>query len=219
MDWSNFVRFTLHIMYPYRNFFSIRAHVFPSHKAWTKMADTQITFSIVFLFSFLSCVLSFTGICHENLIHSKTSSFAQVIACRLFGTKPLPTVIHFIDAYIRHQTPMSYLTFLTIRTYRAFHIHISRVFLFISSNRGYNALPPVFSNFYTKDPTMSMYLTFGRSSPRAREHSRDVSLTLFFLDKMAAISQTIISDAFSWMKKFVFCLKFHWPIDNNPALV
>ena len=28
--------------------------------------------------------------------------------------------------------------------------------------------------------------------------------------KMAAISQTIFSDAFSWMKSFVFWLKFHW---------
>ena len=30
------------------------------------------------------------------------------------------------------------------------------------------------------------------------------------LDKMAAISQTIFSDAFSSMKNFVFWLKFHW---------
>ena len=29
------------------------------------------------------------------------------------------------------------------------------------------------------------------------------------LDKLTAISQTIISDAYSWMKSFVFCLKFH----------
>ena len=32
------------------------------------------------------------------------------------------------------------------------------------------------------------------------------------LDKMAAISQTIFSDAFSLMKNFVFCLKFHWSV-------
>ena len=41
-------------------------------------------------------------------------------------------------------------------------------------------------------------------------------------DKMAPISQTIFSNAFSWMKKFVFfSLKFipKGPIDNNPALV
>ena len=30
------------------------------------------------------------------------------------------------------------------------------------------------------------------------------------LDKMAAILQTVFSDAFSWMKSFVFWLKFHW---------
>ena len=29
------------------------------------------------------------------------------------------------------------------------------------------------------------------------------------LDKMAAISQTMFSDALSWMKRFVFRLKFH----------
>ena len=32
------------------------------------------------------------------------------------------------------------------------------------------------------------------------------------LDKMAAMSQTIFSDAFSWMKSFVFWLKFHWSL-------
>ena len=50
-------------------------------------------------------------------------------------------------------------------------------------------------------------------------------LTHLPLDKMATISQTIFSDAFSWMKMFVFwckiSLKFvrKCPIDNNPALV
>ena len=45
------------------------------------------------------------------------------------------------------------------------------------------------------------------------------------LDKMAAISQAILSDAFSRMKKFgillTISLKFvpKGPIDNNPALV
>ena len=31
-------------------------------------------------------------------------------------------------------------------------------------------------------------------------------------DKMAAISQKVFSDAFSWMKNFVFWLKFHWSL-------
>ena len=30
--------------------------------------------------------------------------------------------------------------------------------------------------------------------------------------QMAAISQTIFSDAFSWMKNFVFWIKFHWSL-------
>ena len=43
-------------------------------------------------------------------------------------------------------------------------------------------------------------------------------------DKMAAISQMIFSDAFSWWRSFVFWLKFHWslflvPIDNKLVLV
>ena len=37
-------------------------------------------------------------------------------------------------------------------------------------------------------------------------------LTHLSLDKMAAISQTIFWDAFSWMKNFVFLSKFHWSL-------
>ena len=43
--------------------------------------------------------------------------------------------------------------------------------------------------------------------------------------QMDAISQTIFSNAFSWMKMFEFRLKFHWifvpkcPINNIPAMV
>ena len=37
-------------------------------------------------------------------------------------------------------------------------------------------------------------------------------LTHLPLDKMAAISQKIFSDAFLWMKSFVFWLKFHWSL-------
>ena len=47
-------------------------------------------------------------------------------------------------------------------------------------------------------------------------------LTHLPLEKMAAVSQTIFSDAFSCMKSFAFWFKFHWRSflrDNNPALV
>ena len=37
-------------------------------------------------------------------------------------------------------------------------------------------------------------------------------LTHLPLDKMATVSQTIFSDAFSWMKMFEFWLKFHWSL-------
>ena len=44
--------------------------------------------------------------------------------------------------------------------------------------------------------------------------SKHISLTYepTPLDKMAAISQAIISGAFSWMKMFAFWLKFHWSL-------
>ena len=37
-------------------------------------------------------------------------------------------------------------------------------------------------------------------------------LTHLLLDKMAAISQTIFSDAFSWMKRCAFWSKCHWSL-------
>ena len=37
-------------------------------------------------------------------------------------------------------------------------------------------------------------------------------LTHLPMQKMIAISQTTFSNAFSWMKSFVFCLKFHWSL-------
>ena len=39
------------------------------------------------------------------------------------------------------------------------------------------------------------------------------------LDKMAAISQTIFSDAFPWMKNFIFRLKFHWSLFLRVQLI
>ena len=47
---------------------------------------------------------------------------------------------------------------------------------------------------------------YGQSIYRSRLGTQFTYLTL---DKMATISQTIISDAFLWMKSFVFRLKFH----------
>ena len=44
-------------------------------------------------------------------------------------------------------------------------------------------------------------------------------LTHLPLDKMAAISQTIFSNAFSWMKSLVFWLQFHWSLFLRVQLV
>ena len=38
------------------------------------------------------------------------------------------------------------------------------------------------------------------------------ALTHLSLDKMAAILQTVFSDAFSWMKIFIFWSEFHWSL-------
>ena len=54
-----------------------------------------------------------------------------------------------------------------------------------------------------------------------------VILTHWGWDKIDSIWYTILSGAFSWMKSYVFWLRFHWslffshkyPIDNIPALV
>ena len=43
-------------------------------------------------------------------------------------------------------------------------------------------------------------------------NSRSITPHPHPLDKMAAISQTIYSDAFPWMKSFQFWLKFHWSL-------
>ena len=46
-----------------------------------------------------------------------------------------------------------------------------------------------------------------------------VRLTRLLLNKIVAISQTIFSDAFSWMKSFVFWLKFHWSLFPSVQLI
>ena len=51
---------------------------------------------------------------------------------------------------------------------------------------------------------LSLSLNVSTSAPE--------ELTHLSLDKMAAISQTIFSDVFSWMKSFVFWLKFQWSL-------
>ena len=43
-------------------------------------------------------------------------------------------------------------------------------------------------------------------------------LTSYPLDKVATISQTLFSDAFSWMTSFVFWLKIHWSLFQRVQL-
>ena len=58
----------------------------------------------------------------------------------------------------------------------------------------------------------------GCTSMTRRKFYKDLSVPIkaslrhIPLDKMAAISKTTISDAISWMKSFVFWLRFHWSL-------
>ena len=56
------------------------------------------------------------------------------------------------------------------------------------------------------EPMLTQVLEHHMKSPRANE------LTNWGRDKMAAISQTTFSNAFSSMKMFEFRLKFHWSL-------
>ena len=68
-------------------------------------------------------------------------------------------------------------------------------------------------------------MTSPRRSKITNKTTATLPLTHLSLDKMVAISQTTFSNAFSWMKSFVFRFEFHWifthngPIHNIPALV
>ena len=48
--------------------------------------------------------------------------------------------------------------------------------------------------------------------------SRGNELTHWGRDKMAAIFQTTVSNAFSWMKLYEFWLKFHWSLSQGVQL-
>ena len=60
----------------------------------------------------------------------------------------------------------------------------------------------------------------GRSTTKSREVSKpwDWVLTHWGRDKMAVISQTTFSGAFSWMKMYEFWLTFHWNLFSRVQL-
>ena len=74
-----------------------------------------------------------------------------------------------------------------------------------------------------RGPYSPYKLTLWWSGSRGSRHSTTLlsnrlvyslykSLTHWGRDKMAAISQTIFSNAFSWMKRYKFRLSFHWSL-------
>ena len=85
------------------------------------------------------------------------------------------------------------------RKYCITHIFIDRILKFAVNNTWYFV-------WYTEPrPSAAIY--------RPPMHRNDISrnsLTHLPLDKMGVISQPTHSNAFSWMKMFVFWSKFHW---------
>ena len=62
------------------------------------------------------------------------------------------------------------------------------------------------------DSAMSWRGLSVQSSPQLWHIQSKISLTHLPVDKMAAISWTTFSNAFSWMKSFVFWIDFHWSL-------
>ena len=57
--------------------------------------------------------------------------------------------------------------------------------------------------------TCQWYLKNKGNSRRFHDPIMHCSISYLPLNKMAAVSQTVFSDAFSWMQSFIFWLKFH----------
>ena len=72
----------------------------------------------------------------------------------------------------------------------------------------------IISKYITLDFTIHCQLIFHCSLKH-----RSLMLTHLPLDKMTAISQTIYSGEFSWMKSPVFLLKFHWSLSPMIQLI
>ena len=68
----------------------------------------------------------------------------------------------------------------------------------------------VMTNYYLGLPKLQLWwILFGEASSTLNE------LTHWGRDKMDAISQTTLSNSFSWMKMLEFRLKFHWNLFHN----
>ena len=63
-------------------------------------------------------------------------------------------------------------------------------------------------NYHIQDWSSSLWFTLTLQSPYTDRNT----LTHWGRDKMAAISQTTFSNAFSWMKMYEFRLRFHWSL-------
>ena len=68
----------------------------------------------------------------------------------------------------------------------------------------------VFLNLYLDQPITKGDTSQSRTMSQTSQSPTAAGLTHLPLNKMAAISQTTFSNAFSWMKSFIFWFEFHW---------
>ena len=87
-----------------------------------------------------------------------------------------------------------------------------------------SALKEISSNWvgftnYSEHPVLT-YPFARQQTSRLISQRRELVFNSFPLDKMAAISETTFSNAFSWMEMLEFWFKLHWNLslrDNNSA--
>ena len=157
------------------------------------------------------------------------SALVQVMACRLFGTKPLPEpMLNYYQFNPQQQTSAKlepkYILFIDEN---ALENVVCEMAVILYWEIWVNVIHPM----YGKTPTqiISQYTWNGHTVPKMDGHDTSINQSIAYilrtehikhpwislfrlLDKMAAIPQTIFSGAFSWMKCFLFWLKFHWSL-------
>ena len=137
----------------------------------------------------------------------------QLMARLLWGGDPLPEPM--LNYYQSHYGKQISVKFQSKYTY----LHSRKTFENVVCTMAVIVWHMTFSSAH-EDKVRILLMTMQFLLSATHQHP----LTDLPLDNIAAISQTIFSDAFSWMKSFVFIkssLKFvpKGPIDNNPALV
>ena len=177
--------------------------------------------------------------CAAYMLQWIGSALVQVMACRLFGAKSTPEpMLAYCKLDLEEQTSMNfeskYKTFYSWKCIwkcrlrngghfvqgRSFRwvLNLSLVSLTAWCRAGDKPLyfnqwwPQLIGSFIwvTKLRWLKSLKSLGAWYSHLLGFEGMKCVLCLSMDKMAAISQMIFSDAFSWMKNFVFWLKFYW---------